>query len=146
MADAPFLAAAVTEQAGRRMQEQTPAPKPQHCIVAIEAPQHSVDLSGVTIEILEPVLGCAPIVIAVPRPLLFDRDEVAELADETVTRHNSAGKKVPRDPVYAVAGVKAVRGAPVTENVDKENALRRHPGDNSAQQLAPVRHVLEHFD
>src|SRR5580658_2123095 len=142
MADAPFRAAAMSKQAGRRMQEKTPAPMPQRRIVAVEVPEHLVDLRGVAVEILQPVLGGARVVIEVPPPCLFERDGLGELPYQTVAWHDADSKKMLRNPVGAVAGVKTIRRAAVTEDVDKENALRRHPGHNALQQLPPVRHML----
>src|SRR5579863_6755518 len=127
MADAPFLAIAVAEQARGGVEEETPAPMPKRRVGAIEAAQHLVDRRRVAVEVLQPMIGGALVMRAVPPPFLFDRDEIVELADEALARHDAAGEKMLRDPVGAVAGIEAIGRTPVAEDVQKERALRRQP-------------------
>ena len=100
----------------------------------------------VAVEIGEPMVGGAPVMRAVPPPLLLHGEEIAEPANEAVARHDAAGEEVLRDPVGAVAGVEAIGRATVAENVEKEHALRGQPGGGALKERAPVRHVLEHLD
>src|SRR5260370_21094573 len=72
MADAPFAAVGVAEQASGGEEEPAPAPHPQARVVAIHVAENGFDRIAVGIEIAEPVQRGALIIRAAPTPFLLD--------------------------------------------------------------------------
>src|ERR1700712_172917 len=82
MADAPFAAVGVTEQAGGGEKEPAPAPHPQRRVAAIDLAQNGFDLVAVGIEIMQPVERGALVVQPAPAPLLLDLEQIRILPDQ----------------------------------------------------------------
>src|ERR1700730_17319348 len=79
MADAPFAAVGIAEQARSSEQEPAPAPHPQRRIVAVDGAKNAFDLVAVAVEVVEPVERGALIVHAAPAPFLLDREQIVIL-------------------------------------------------------------------
>src|SRR5438067_1633324 len=95
MADAPFAAIGVTEQARGGEEEPAPAPHPQGGLAAIDRAKHALDLIAMRVEIVQPVLRRALIMRAAPAPLLFDFEQIGILPDQVMARHHAAGEEMP---------------------------------------------------
>src|SRR6266404_6029956 len=108
MADAPFAAVGVTEQARGGEEEPAPAPHPQRGVVAVDVAKDALDLIAVGIEIAEPVERGALVMRAAPAPFLLDREQIGILPDQMMARHHAAFEKMLRDPVLAIAAVEQI--------------------------------------
>src|ERR1700689_3901384 len=108
MADAPFAAAGITEQTSGGEKEPAPAPHPQAAVFAIDLAQDAFDLGAVGIEIGKPVQRRAPVMLAAPAPFLFDLEQIGILPDQMMARHDAAGEKMLRDPVFLVVAVEQI--------------------------------------
>src|SRR5580658_5837285 len=64
VADAPGKAAVGAEEAGGCQEEETPPSRPEPPLRAVDRPQDRVDPSPVAVEVGEPGLGGAPVVLA----------------------------------------------------------------------------------
>src|SRR5262245_61949359 len=127
LADAPFAAAGVAEQARRREEEPPPAPHPQGCAGAMDRAQHGFDLVPMRIEIGEPVERGALIMRAAPAPFLLDFEQVGILPDQVMARHHAAGEEMLGDPVIPVSAVEQVSASAMSEDVHEEAAVRPEP-------------------
>ena len=141
MADPPFAAACVAEQALGGKIEQAPAPPPARGIRAIDRVQHRIDFGAMGIEQRQPVARGARIMIARPAPLRLNPEQIGELCDQAVAGHDPAGKEMLRDPVGAVGGVKPVGMRPMREHMHKQPALGGQPIAHACQQCLPVGHT-----
>src|ERR1700729_4143360 len=63
-----------------------------------------------------------------------------------MARHHAAGEEMLRDPVVPVGAIEQIGARTMGEDMYEEAAIRRQPGFHPRHQLAPVHHVLEHFD
>src|SRR4051812_38954577 len=72
MANAPFPAVGVAQQARGGEEQPAPAPHPERGIAAIDVVEHFLDLVAPQVKIAEPVLRGALVVRSAPAPLLFD--------------------------------------------------------------------------
>ena len=120
MADTPLLTMIVTEKTGGGEKEEPPSLPPNLCFVPIHTSQDVIDLVAVSVEILEPVFGCVPIVQAAPTPFVFDLKLIGTFAKQIVARHDSAGEEMLCDPVAPLAVVKSIRRAAVVKDMDKQ--------------------------
>src|ERR1700752_4029345 len=102
MADTPFAAVGIAEQARRRQEEPAPAPHPQRGVVAIDIAQVSFDLLAMRVEIGKPVERGALVMHPAPAPFLFPLEDFSEWPDRMMARHRPAGEEMLRDPVFAV--------------------------------------------
>src|ERR1700733_10571690 len=123
MADSPFAAAGVAEQARGGEEEPAPAPHPQRGVTAIDVAENGFDLVVAGIEIREPVERGALILRAAPAPFLFDLEQVGKLPDQMMARHHPAGEEMLRDPVFAIDAVEPVAARAVGEDVPEEAAV-----------------------
>src|SRR3984957_12171657 len=146
MADAPFDAVGVAEQSGGGEEEPAPATHPQRGVAAVELTKNALDLVTSGIEIGEPVERGALVVGAAPAPFLFDLEQIGILPDQMMARHHAAGEEMLRDPVLPVVAIEQISAGTMGEDVHEEAAIGRQPGFHPRHQLAPVHHVLEHFD
>src|SRR5437763_493757 len=87
VADAPFIARGMAEQACGGEEEPAPAPHPERGICAVDRTQHVRDLVAMGIEIAEPVVRGALVVSPAPAPFALDGEQVAVLPDQLVRRH-----------------------------------------------------------
>ena len=147
MGDSPFLATPVAEEFRTGHQEDAPADEP------LEGFRGSVDLVeqgeggfAIGVEILEPVLKSATVVVAVDAPILFDLEVFVKVVDHAVAGHDAAGEEVAGHPIAGSAIFIGVGELGVTEDVEKKFAARVEPGADTLQQGWPVAHVFEHFD
>jgi hypothetical protein len=90
MADAPFAAVGIAEQAGGREKEPASAPHPQRGIVAVYVVQDGFDLVAMRVEIGEPVDRTTVVMRAAPAPFLLDVEQVGVLPDQMMARHHAA--------------------------------------------------------
>ena len=84
MADPPFAAACVAEQALGGKIEQAPAPPPARGIRAIDLVQHRIDFGAMGIEQRQPVARGAGIMIARPAPLRLNPEQIGKLRDQAM--------------------------------------------------------------
>jgi hypothetical protein len=84
--------------------------------------------------------------ITVPKPLLLNRYDIAELPKKGRARHNAASEKVLCDPISCVGCIEAVGSAAMIEYMNKNNPVWLGPVRNSLQKRRPVGHMLEHFN
>src|SRR5271168_5071031 len=105
MADAPFAAAGVAEQAGCGEEEPAPAPHPQARVLAVDIAKNALDLVALRIEIAEPVERGALVMRPAPAPFLFDLEQIGVLPDQMMARHHAPGEEVLRDPVFLIGPV-----------------------------------------
>src|SRR6266478_9750856 len=108
MADAPFAAVGVAEQARGGEEEPAPAAHPQIRVVAVDGTQNGFDFSTVSIEVLEPVERGALVMLPAPAPFLFDREQIGILPDQMMARHHPAGEEMLRDPVFAIGAIEQI--------------------------------------
>src|SRR5689334_10808459 len=71
MADTPFTAAGVAEQACGREEKPAPAPHPERGVIAIDIAQDPLDLGAMRVETGEPVERGALVVHTAPAPFLL---------------------------------------------------------------------------
>src|SRR3954451_5246172 len=105
VADAPLGSVGIAEQARGREKEPAPAPHPLGGLLAMDVAQGRLDQTAMRVEIGEPVVGGALIMRAAPAPLLLDHEDIVELPDEVMARHQPAREDVLRDPVFAIGPV-----------------------------------------
>src|SRR5665213_2398081 len=103
MADAPFAAVGVAEQARGGEEEPAPAAHPHIRIGAVDLAKNDLDLVAVRIEIAEPVERGALVVGAAPAPFLLDLEQIGILPDQMMARHHPAGEEMLRDPVLVLS-------------------------------------------
>src|SRR4051794_28567294 len=99
MADAPFFAVGVSEQADCGKKKQTPSPLPKTRVLPVDLSQHLEDFGSIPIVVGEPVAGCLLIMPAVPLPLGVYAEDILKLPDQPMTGHDAAGEEMLRDPV-----------------------------------------------
>src|SRR5881396_3952797 len=138
MADAPFAAADVTEQARSSEQEPAPAPHPQRGLAAMDLAKRALDFVAMAIEVIQPILRGALIVHAAPAPFLFDLEQIGILPDQMMARHHAAGKEPLRDPVLATGAIEQIGAGAMGEDVQEEPAAGLQPCAQSNHQFAPV--------
>ena len=123
MADRPFLAIAVAEESFRRQKEEPPAFAPERRVRPIRLAQNRIDLRAVGVEVSQPV-GRRPLVMeTAPAPFVFDSEEIVEISDKPVARHDAAGEEMLRDPVRFVGMIEAIGLVAMGEDVDEDVPL-----------------------
>ena len=127
MADAPFRAIGEAEQPGGGQKEQPPAPPPKFRFGAISIAQHPADRILMQIVIRQPILRRAPVMPAVPLPFDLRVEQIAEMTDQPVARHDAAGEEMLGDPVRLVTRVEAIRPAAMAEDVQEKAPVRLQP-------------------
>src|SRR5690348_6954421 len=127
MADAPFAAVGVAEQARCSEEEPAPAPHPQGCAGAVDVAQHGFDLVRIGIEVREPVERGPLVMRAAPAPFLLDLQQVGILPDQMMARHDAAGEEMLRDPVLGVGAVEQICPGTMAEDMHEETAAGLEP-------------------
>src|SRR3981081_4520407 len=125
MADAPFTAVGVAEQACGGEEEPAPAPHPQVRVVAVDIAKHGFDLVAVTVEIAKPVERGALVMRAAPAPFLLDLEQILILPDQVVARHPPAGEEMLGDPAFPVGAIEQIGARAVGEDEEAEEAAAR---------------------
>jgi len=120
MADSPFAAVGMAEQAGGGEEEPAPAPHPHMGLVTIDAAQDGFDGIAVAVEIGEPVERGTLVVNAALAPFLLDLEQIGILPDQMMARHHTTGEEMLRDPVLAVGAIEQIGAGTMGEDMHEQ--------------------------
>ena len=120
MADSPFAAVGMAEQAGGGEEEPAPAPHPQRGVAAIDIVENPLDLVAIRIEPGEPVERGTLVVNAALAPFLLDLEQIGILPDQMMARHHTTGEEMLRDPVLAVGAIEQIGAGTMGEDMHEQ--------------------------
>ena len=131
--DAPLGAASHREELGAGQEEQPPAaelPRAPSPSVARQQPRQIV---AMRVEVVEPGVGRARVVLAAPLPSRLQRQRARHGRQQVETRHQPAGKEVAAHPVVVAVRLERVGEAAVAEDVDEQRAIGLEPAGDAAR-------------
>jgi hypothetical protein len=99
-----------------------------------------------TVVIFQPVIGCALIIAPIPQPFRLNREQIAEIADQSMARHDAAGEEMLRDPIGLILAIEAIRRRAMAEYMEEKPSIGFQGAADALQQRFPIGHMLEHFD
>ena len=79
------------------------------------------------VEIDEPVVRGALIMRAAPAPFLLHREDVVELPDQVMARHQPAREDMLRNPVVTIEPVEQLRAGAMGDDLHEEPPLGGEP-------------------
>src|SRR6516225_4655937 len=145
--DAPLLSARVPEELRARHEENSPALVPHARLRgAVSRFENGPQRRSRTILFSEPRVRGLLVMPAIPAPAASELERILKAQRQLVARHHAAGEEVPAHPVVVVPGFERIRYRAMAEHVHEELPARSQRLVDSAQEPAPVPHVLEHLD
>ncbi len=146
VAHQPLLAAPEAPQLRAGHEEDAPHGEPARRLArAVGLGQDRQHLVPAHVQVGEPGLAGAPVVVAGDAPVAGDDEVALEVEQQVVGGHLAAGEEVGRHPVGPVLHLERVGELTMREDVDEEPSAGSEPARHPGQHGLVVAQVLEHL-